>query len=226
MMDLFSLPGIHLGTATMNDGHISIPGASTLKNAKCPCCNKKSNRVHGTYIRVLRDLPISTHCVSINLTIRKFFCENLACERKIFAEQPGPEIQAYSRITSRAREILENIFLEVSAQKGSYISCLISLPVSSSTALRMVYSLPIPSIGKVSVLGIDDWAYRKGLTYGTILVNIETGQVIDLLTGRDGDSLKKWLTLHPEIKVVTRDRASAYSSSVSIILPNAIVSIR
>ncbi|NWJ53057.1 MAG: ISL3 family transposase [Bacteroidetes bacterium] len=75
---------------------------------------------------------------------------------------------------------------------------------------------------KSNSISIDDWAYRKGLTYGTILVNIETGEVIDLLTGRDGTSLKNWLAKHPEVEIVTRDRASAYSCAVSSIIPDAI----
>ncbi len=222
MVNLFSLSGISLGVAQIIDGNISIPARSKQKYAKCPRCNKSSNQVHSSYVRVLRDLPASTYRVSINLTVRKFFCKDPQCERKIFTEQPGSEINAYSRMTNRTRKTLENILLEVSARKGSYLATLILLPVSPSTALRIVDSLPIPPVEKVTVLGIDDWAYRKGLTYGTILVNIETGQVIDLLSGRDGVSLKKWLAKHPEIKIVTRDRASSYSSAVSSILPNTI----
>ena len=221
MVALFSLSGISLGVAKIIDRSILIPAYSKQKYAKCTCCNKKSKRIHSSYIRVLRDLPASTHRVSVNLTVRKFFCKNPECDRKIFTEQPGPEIKAYSRMTNRTRVTLQNILLEMSGRKGSYISGLILLPVSPSTALRIVDSLPIPSINKVTVLGIDDWAYRKGLTYGTILVNMETGEVIDLLTGRDGVSLKKWLSKHPEVKIVTRDRASAYSCAVSTILPDA-----
>jgi transposase len=222
MVALISLPGISLGAAQMIDGSITIPAHSKLKYVNCPCCNNKSKRVHSSYVRVLRDLSISTCCVSVYLTVRKFFCKNPECERKIFTEQPGSEIMPYSRMTNRTRETLQNILLEVSAIKGSYLANLISLPISPSTALRIVGSLPIPEIEKVTVLGIDDWAYRKGLTYGTLLVNMETGQVIDLLTGRDGVTLREWLVKHPEIEIVTRDRASAYSCTVSSILPNAI----
>jgi len=139
----------------------------------------------------------------------------------IFTEQPGDEIKAYSRMTNQTRHRLQSILLEVSARKGAYIAGLISLPVSPSTALRLIDNLPLPLIDKVTVLGIDDWAYRKGLSYGTLLVNIETRQAIDLLEGRDGVALKKWLKQHPEVETVTRDRASSYSSAVSAILPNA-----
>jgi len=222
MVALISLPGISLGVAQIIDGSITIPAHSKQKTAQCPCCNNKSKRVHSSYIRKLRDLSVSTRCVSVHIAVRKFFCKNPECEKKIFTEQPGTEIKAYSRMTNRTRETLQNILLEVSARKGSYLAHLISLPISPSTALRMIDSLPIPPTEKVTVLGIDDWAYRKGLTYGTVLVNMETGEVIDLLKGRDGVSLKEWLTMHPEIEIVTRDRASSYSSTVSSMLPNAI----
>jgi len=219
---IFSLSGIRIGSFQINDGHIFLQANSKHKYAHCPCCNEKSKRVHSSYVRVLRDLPISTRCSSIHLTVRKFFCKNPVCKRKIFAEQPGPEIKAYSRMTFRTRKLLQDLFLEVSARKGSYLSGLISLPVSPSTGLRLIGSLPIPTSDFVNVLGVDDWAYRKGQSYGTILVDIEQRQVIDLVPERDGVSLKKWLGYHPEVSVVTRDRASAYSSAVSATLPNAI----
>ncbi len=222
MVALISLPGIWLGVAQIIDGSITISAHSKQKTAQCPCCDYKSKYVHSSYIRVLRDLSISTCCVSIHLTVRKFFCKNTECEKKIFTEQPGTEITAYSRMTNRTTKTLQKILLEVSGRKGSYLTKLISLPISPSTALRMIDSLPIPPAEKVTVLGIDDWAYRKGLTYGTILVNMETGQVIDLLRGRDGDSLREWLAKYPEIEIVTRDRASAFSCAVSSMLPNAI----
>ena len=152
MIDLFSLSELRLGNAINIDGQISIPAFSKYKYAKCHCCNKKSNRIHNSYVRLLRDLPASTHCVSIRLTVRKFFCKNPACEQKIFTEQPGDEIQLYSRFTNRTRERLQKIFIEVSARKGAYISGLISLPISPSTGLRLVDSLTIPITDKVCVL--------------------------------------------------------------------------
>lgn len=157
-MDLFSLPGIRLEAVKMIDGHIFIPASSKDKNAKYPCCNKISKNVHGSYFRKLRDLSVSTHCVSINFTVRTFCYKNPKCKRKIFTEQPGNEVKPYSRMTSKMRERLQKIFVEVSAKKGAYISGLISLAVSPSTGLRLVNSLTIPAIDEVSVLGIDDWA--------------------------------------------------------------------
>ena len=167
-------------------------------------------------------MPASTYRVSINLALRKFFCKNPKCLRKIFSEQPGSEISAYSRMTNRTRQKLQNILIEVSARKGSYIAGQINLPISSSIALRLVNRMPIPSFYQVKVLGMDDWANRKGLTYWTILVDDEKRRVFDILPGRDVASLKEWLKGHPEVKEVTRDRASSFSKAVAEILPDTI----
>ncbi|NEW84323.1 MAG: ISL3 family transposase [Mariniphaga sp.] len=222
MKGLFALQGLRFGSPQLIDGNISIPACSNQKFAHCPGCTSKSKRVHSSYVRRLKDLPASSCTVSIHFTARKFFCSNPACEKKIFTEQPDPEISPYSRMTNRTQVILRDLFLEVSAKKGAHLARIFSMPVSPSTGLRLISSLPISIDKPVRVLGVDDWAIRKGISYGTILVNIETGQVIDLFTQRDGVSLKKWLTSHPEVKIVTRDRASAYSCAVTAALPDAI----
>ncbi len=117
---------------------------------------------------------------------------------------------------------MQDILIEVSARKGAYIATLINLKISSSTALRLVEQMPLPIIESVNVLGIDDWAIRKGTTYGTILVDNETQRVIGVLKGRDGSLLKDWLKDHPEVKVVTRDRASSFSKAVIDVLPDCV----
>ena len=99
MKALFSLSGIRLGTPHIIDFKIHVPARSIQKFAICLFCAKKSKYIHSSYIRILRDLPMSTHCVSINLTARKFFCKNSDCKRMIFTEQPDDEIKAYSRMT-------------------------------------------------------------------------------------------------------------------------------
>lgn len=125
-------------------------------------------------------------------------------------------------MTNRATKRLQDILIEVSARKGAYIATLINLKISSSTALRLVEQMPLPIIESVNVLGIDDWAIRKGTTYGTILVDNETQRVIGVLKGRDGSLLKDWLKDHPEVKVVTRDRASSFSKAVIDVLPDCV----
>lgn len=110
----------------------------------------------------------------------------------------------------------------MSAQKCSWISKIIGIPMSSSTCLRLTAKCDIPTDDTIRHLGIDDWAYKKGHSYGTILVNRETGKTIDLIRSRNKEDIIKWLKLYPDIKSVTRDRAECYSKSISIALPNTI----
>lgn len=124
-------------------------------------------------------------------------------------------------MTQRTKQKLEKILIETSANKGALISGLIQTPVSPSTALRLVRSIPINDCREVKKLGIDDWAYRKCILYGTILVDMDKGKVIDLLSGRDGVEVKHFLEAHKEFEFVFWDRSSAYSAAVNEILPKA-----
>jgi transcriptional regulator with XRE-family HTH domain len=117
--------------------------------------------------------------------------------------------------------MLTQIMIEISANKGSVISKYIAINISSSTCLRLVHSLKLSVDAQISHLGIDDWALRKGCSYGTALVDMDTGRIIDLLPGRDGDSLSEWLSAQEEIKTVNRDRAGSYASVVSKTHPEA-----
>jgi transposase len=218
---LLGLPDIQFSTPIISDEQILIPGISGRNQVKCPCCKKKSKSVHSSYIRKLRDLSVGEYSVIIHLTVRKFYCRNRKCKRKIFTEQPGKEVKAYARMTQRTKKKLEKILIETSANKGALISRLIQTPVSPSTALRLVGSMSINYCGKIKTLGIDDWAYRKGISYGTILMDMDKGTVIDLLPGRDGAEVKRFLESHQEVEFVCRDRSSAFSAAVNEVLPKA-----
>ena len=221
LRSLLGLQSIRLSAPIVSGKQIFIPGNSRKRNAKCPCCAHKSSSVHSSYIRTLRDLSVGEYSVIIHLTVRKFYCRNTGCKQKIFAEQPGREIKSYARMTQRTKRKLENILIETSANKGALLSSLINTPVSPSTALRIVCAIPIDPCGEIKTLGIDDWAYWKGISYGTILVDMDRGRVIDLLSGRDGVDVKRFLKNHREVESVCRDRSSAYSAAVSEVLPNA-----
>jgi len=122
-------------------------------------------------------------------------------------EQPGKEVSSHARMTQRTKHKLEKILIETSANKGALLSRFINTPVSPSTALRIVRSIPMNPCGPIRTLGIDDWAYRKGISYGTILVDMEHGRVVDLLSGRDGVEVKRFLKSHREVETVCRDRS-------------------
>lgn len=219
---LLQLPGISINTVHIETSSIVINAQIKGKYGVCPLCGKKSHQVHSTYFRSLQDLSVFSKPVGIKLLIKKFKCSNHRCERKIFSQQLSSGFDRYSRRTKRANEQITQMSLEMSARKGSWISKNIGLPVSPSTCLRLAGKCDIPINNQIKHIGIDDWAYRKGHTYGTILVDRETGKAIDLIRSREKKDIIKWLESHPGIESVTRDRAECYSRSIGLALPDAI----
>jgi transposase len=128
------IPGIKFTNLEIIDKKATFKAQATYKKARCPICGKSSHSVHSSYVRNLKDLPISEYSVSIQLKVRKFFCTNKHCKRKIFSEQPSSDIMKYSRMTSRSKDRVLNILKETSARKGSLISKAILTPVSPQTA--------------------------------------------------------------------------------------------
>jgi len=193
------------------------------KNSCCPLCSKHSNRIHSFYTRRLADLPISGKLVQIQLKARRFFCRNKKCQRRVFTERFKADIKPYARRLSRSTDVLRKIGLYVGGNKGALLSQIMSNPVSSSTILRLVKQLEINEPALTSgIVGVDDWAFKKGRNYGTIIVDLEHRKAIDLLPDREAGTLSQWLLRHPEIHTVSRDRASAYSKGIKEGTVNAI----
>ncbi len=188
----------------------------------CPVCNKRSSKIHSRYSRTLLDLPISGHLSKIKLKARKYFCDNTECPRKVFTERFDYEIKPYYRRMIRSNDLLMRMALELGGNTGSAISRYVGIPLSPSTILRVIKRLDIqPKILTSGVIGVDDWAFKKGKTYGTVIVDLEKRQVIDLLPDRESGTLAEWLKKHPEIKTVSRDRYGPYALGVKIGAPNA-----
>lgn len=205
------------------DAKIMITIFPKQKHNCCPLCKKYSHRIHSYYFRSLADLPISGKLVQLNLKSRKFFCCNTSCGRRIFTERYSSEIRPYARRLNRSIDLLCKVGLEVGGNKGAVISHIVGNPVSSSTMLRLIQQLEIEEQTTTSgIIGVDDWAYKKGRNYGTIIVDLDRRKVIDLLPDREADTLKQWLLKHPEVHTVSRDRASAYSKGIKDGAENAI----
>ncbi len=150
---------------------INLTIVSTQAMADCPICHKPAHRIHSHYERTLADLPWSEYGVRWQLRVRKFFCTNPDCQRRIFTERLPGVVEPWARKTYRLKERLEAIGLALGGTAGMRLSGRLSLGVSRSTLLRLVRRMPLPSRAKLTVLGVDDWAYRKRKTYGTILVD-------------------------------------------------------
>ncbi len=175
--------------------------------AHCPACGKRSRSRHSAYLRHLKDLPWQGCAVELRLKIRRFRCRNRTCVRKIFAE-PIPEVtRSHARWTTRVGEIIRLIGYTAGGLPGSRIPDRLAIPISDDTVTRFVKRSGDGSgSGPIRHIGVDDWAWRKGQTYGTILVDLDKHQVIDLLPDRSVESLQAWLEKHPGVEVIARDR--------------------
>ncbi len=174
-------------------------------------------------MRKLLDLPWAGIPVKVNLSVNKYYCKNENCSRKVFTERLGENLKPYARRTSRLTAHLTRIGYALGGNAGSKLASFLGMPVGRSTILRIICNCPNDfEVASPLILGIDDWAFKKGNTYGTILVDLEKRKPIDLLPDREVETVKKWLEAHPGIKIISRDRASCYSQAAKLGAPNAI----
>jgi transposase len=160
--------------------------------------------------------------VQLILRVRKFRCDTVSCPRKIFAERLGPFIEAWARKTTRLRKAIEAIGLSTCGEVGARLADRLGIATSPTTVLRRIMDLPLPPVGTVTHLGIDDFALRRGRTYGTVLVDLKRHKVLDLLPDRKAETAQAWIEAHPEIDLVSRDRGGDYAAAARKGAPQAI----
>ena len=215
------MPGFRIDNIEHNNASINIFASIKSKRSQCPGCGSFSTSVHDSYTRKLADLSAFQNSTTILLRTRKFKCKDSTSDRKVFSEQT-PHTMRYSRRTARASSILDTLSIELTGKLGSLLSKQLLLPVSTSTVTRIAMKQKLPEVIQPIVLGVDDWAFRKGVNYGTILIDMETSRPIELLASRERSDLKRWLKKYPNVKIVTRDRASSYSAAINEVCPDAI----
>jgi len=194
---------------------------SSQTNAACPECAQPSTHVHGHYTRRLADLPCQKRPVRVCLEVRRFACRTRGCPRTTFAEGFPMLTRAYARRTLRQAEALTEIAFAQGGKAGAQLAKRLAMPTSRDTLLRLIRSSDIPKRKTPRVLGLDDFAWKKGDRYGTLLVDLQAHCPVDLLSDREAASVARWLREHPGVKLISRDRAGMYAEGAKRGAPRA-----
>jgi transposase len=218
----FDLPGFEVSQVNEYEELLVIHASSTAMEAICPDCAQVSGRIHSYYTRSPHDLPCSGRRVQLRLGVRRFRCSNTTCPRKTFVERIPQIVPVHGQSTTRLTSVLGAVALEVAAEAGARIPRHLNIPMSADTMLRIMRQQSDEPMPTPRVLGVDDWAFKKGKNYGTILVDRERQRPIDLLPDRTAETLTAWLKAHPGIEVITRDRSHDYIAGITAGAPQAI----
>ena len=200
---------------------VTIVTAPKLAQSACPLCGGLSGQIHSHYTRTLADLPWQGRAVAVQVRARRFRCANVGCPRRVFTERLPAVAPPRARRTARLGSIQRHIGLALGGEAGSCLAARLSMPVSGDTLLRLVRAAELEAHPSPRVVGIDEWAWRRGQRYGTIICDLERGRVIDLLPERSSETVATWLRQHPGVEVVARDRSGAYSGGARQGAPGA-----
>ena len=187
----------------------------------CPECHQPSTRIHGNYQRTVADLPCAGRNVLLMLTVRKFVCSTPTCPYKIFTERLPGLVESYGRMTPRLIALVQSLGVVAGGQMGTRQADRTGIATTPSTLLRHLMQLPAPVTRAVRVLGLDDFAWKKRFTYGTILVDLERRRIIDVLPDRESATVETWLKEHPEVDIVSRDRGKEFAKAATVGAPQA-----
>ncbi len=194
---------------------------SIQEHAACPDCGESGNRVHSLYQRTPCDLPVSGRRVMLLVTVRKFFCDNKRCLKRIFCERLGGVIGVYARRTLRLTGALTHLALLVSANLARRITARLGLPGSARTLLRLAHDYKPPAATPVAI-SVDDFAFKRGHVYGTLVLDLDTGQPVEMLAEHSLRSLREYFHTQPQLTVISRDRDRRIAEAISWAAPHAL----
>jgi len=223
MNKLCPMPGYRVDAITLDSPdflHIAAHGVRA--GGRCPDCGRASRAVHSRTRRHPADLPSFGRQVCVGLQVRRFYCRNPACARCTFAKRLPELVAPHARRTCRLSEAQGRVGAVLGGEAGARLLHHLAMPVSADTVLRLIRRLPLPKLEPPRVVAVDDWALRKGRTYGTIVLDLERQRVVDLLPDRTATTVAAWLQQRPGIEVVARDRSTEHARAAALGAPKAV----
>jgi transposase len=220
---LLSLPpGVLIADYAVMTGTLYLLLTSTSSSARCPLCLTPSSAQHSSYYRTFRDVPCGGYALRIQLRTRRFFCRQRDCTRRIFTERFASFLLPRARMTERFRASVLALSATTAHEAAQRLAGLLHLPTSVTTLRRQLGRQQPTVLAEPTKIGIDDCAFRTGKTYGTMSVDLESHQVVDLLADRSSATVETWLRAHPQLCLISRDRAGEYAQAADRAAPQTV----
>jgi transposase len=219
---MLALPdGLDVTGMEMSAEGLTITAVSRQIGPCCPLCGTAARRLHSRYSRTVVDLPCGGQQVRLLVSVRRYFCDVPTCQRKIFAERLTPFVEPRARVTQRLYQIVQIIGLATGGRLGVRVTDRLAIQTTRHTILRRIMTLPKAPVGQIAQIGIDDFSFRRGRKFGTLIVDLQTHQVLDVLADRTAETSAAWMATHPEIELVSRDRGGDYAAAARKAAPAA-----
>lgn len=193
---------------------------STSDSGICPCCGTCAHKVHCTNYRHPQWMPVGGMTTYAHIALKRFKCENESCPQQTFVEELE-NARKYQQRSDLVNTVLFAVSVFCSDIAAAMICRDMGIMVSHDSANRIIEHCFVEDDPDIEFIGVDDVCLRKGQTYHTAIYDGNDHHLLALLDGRDGKALKEWLKEHPKIKIVARDRASAYAAAIAEVLPQA-----